>query len=91
MSEQHDEQASPGYVGPQGIPDRSADEGHDKGVIQRLKDDITGEADREAAQDQPETVAEGMGLHERQDVGLLTADVRGDPYAGSADDQPTGR
>lgn len=84
MSEQHEQQASPGYVGPQGIPDRSSGDDEEKGVLQRLKDDITGEADRDAAEDQPESVGEGIGLHERQDIGMTTADVRGDPYGGSA-------
>jgi hypothetical protein len=85
MSEQHDQQASPGYMGPRGTPDQaSGEENEEKSPLQVLKDDITGKADVEAAEEQPGSVPADMDRHERQDVGLATADVQNDPYAGSA-------
>lgn len=82
---QHDQDASPGYMGPEGIPSGPPPRESGVGeVIEQVVADFGGAEMREAAENTPSIVPSDLDELERRDTGMGVADVDSGPYAGSA-------
>lgn len=87
MDTQNDQDASPGYMGPEGLGESPEPEERQKGFLgslgEAVKDLITGHVPG-GAEEAARHSGAGMDAELRRDTGMATADVQNDPYAGSA-------